>query len=103
MTWDKMLEGALPEAVGGMLVTLIVLSYERIRDSNQRKKDFDRSRLAALSELRRMRDRVETHRALLEGTVPFEIPVTSIEALIRISMNGIGRPEFEAGAAAVVR
>lgn len=98
----KVLENALPEAIGGASVAAVLFLAEWIRNRIARAARMKKARFAALTELRAIRDGAN---AALQGKADAYVlnPIrgNALPGLIQVSMERLGDPAYEAALAAV--
>lgn len=95
-------QGALPEALGGGTVALVLLGLERLRDHLKRKETLSKARFAIKTELRTLRRAAVSMQDMGETQVPNQLRGFALAPLVQVSMEGLGQPDLEAGLASVL-
>lgn len=95
-------QNAIPEAIGGATVALIVFVAEWIRGGIVRSRQIGKARFAALTELRTIRSSANS--VLEAEAMPAEVHplrTSALQSLVQIGMEGLGKPDHEAALAVI--
>lgn len=95
-------QNALPEAIGGGVVALVLMGFERWRDSRKRNESLAKARFAVKTELRTLRQAALLMRDLDRAHHPRPLRGFALAPLVQLAMDGLGKPDLEAGLATIL-